>query len=121
MFILLSIGILTQSNQGMTQVVTHLSGHGGFFPNGFSGVWIGVIISIFSYLSIEMIAVAAGEAKDPKRQLKSIQKHSTSTHFVLFIVLIPNRYFGAVDCFDWSRCNKPFCYGHEDCRYPVCG
>ena len=60
-----------------------------------------------------MIAVAA-EAK-----VKSIQKHSTSTHFVLFIVLIPNRYFGAVDCFD--RADASVCYGHEDCRYPVCG
>ena len=58
---------MTQSNQGMNQVVTNLTGHGAF-PNGFSGVWIGVIISIFSYLSIEMIAVAAGEAKDPEKQ-----------------------------------------------------
>lgn len=79
-FILLSIGILTQSNQGMTQVVTHLSGYGGF-PNGFSGVWIGVIISIFSYLSIEMIAVAAGEAKDPE---KAVKKHSKAQHFDSF-------------------------------------
>lgn len=42
----------------------------GLFPNGFSGVWNGVIISIFSYLSIEMIAVAAGEAKDPEKAVK---------------------------------------------------
>ncbi|MDT8078440.1 amino acid permease, partial [Acinetobacter baumannii] len=85
-FILLSIGILTQSNQGMTQVVTHLSGHGGFFPNGFSGVWIGVIISIFSYLSIEMIAVAAGEAKDPEKAVKKAFK-STALRLILFYLL----------------------------------
>ncbi|HFD2123834.1 TPA: amino acid permease [Acinetobacter baumannii] len=85
-FILLSIGILMQSNQGMTQVVTHLSGHGGFFPNGFSGVWIGVIISIFSYLSIEMIAVAAGEAKDPEKAVKKVFK-STALRLILFYLL----------------------------------
>ncbi|MFL9490660.1 amino acid permease [Acinetobacter baumannii] len=85
-FILLSIGILTQSNQGMTQVVTHLSGYGGFFPNGFSGVWIGVIISIFSYLSIEMIAVAAGEAKDPEKAVKKAFK-STALRLILFYLL----------------------------------
>ena len=85
-FILLSIGILTQSNQGMMQVVTHLSGHGGFFPNGFSGVWIGVIISIFSYLSIEMIAVAAGEAKDPEKAVKKAFK-STALRLILFYLL----------------------------------
>ncbi|EXU20610.1 amino acid permease [Acinetobacter baumannii] len=85
-FILLSIGILTQSNQGMTQVVTHLSGHGGFFPNGFSGVWIGVIISIFSYLSIEMIAVAAGEAKEPGKAGKKKFK-KTAPRLILFYLL----------------------------------
>jgi amino acid transporter, AAT family len=40
--------------------------HGGFFPKGLWGTWVAVIVAIFSYLSIEMIAVAAGEAKDPK-------------------------------------------------------
>ncbi|MDE9408354.1 amino acid permease [Acinetobacter nosocomialis] len=85
-FILLSIGILTQSNQGMNQVVTNLTGHGGFFPNGFSGVWIGVIISIFSYLSIEMIAVAAGEAKDPEKAVKKAFK-STALRLILFYLL----------------------------------
>ncbi|GLZ88303.1 amino acid permease [Metapseudomonas resinovorans] len=39
----------------------------GFFPNGYWGTWVAVIVAFFSYLSIEMIAVAAGEAKDPKR------------------------------------------------------
>ncbi|MEK1907860.1 MAG: amino acid permease [Pseudomonas sp.] len=39
----------------------------GFFPNGLWGTWVAVIVAFFSYLSIEMIAVAAGEAKDPQR------------------------------------------------------
>lgn len=43
--------------------------HGGFFPKGVSGMWVAVIVSIFSYLSIEMIAVAAGEAEDPHRAI----------------------------------------------------
>jgi len=43
--------------------------HGGFFPKGFWGTWVAVIVSIFSYLSIEMIAVAAGEAKEPEKAI----------------------------------------------------
>ncbi|MES2072851.1 MAG: amino acid permease [Pseudomonadota bacterium] len=43
--------------------------HGGFFPHGAKGMWIAVIVSIFSYLSIEMIAVAAGEAKNPEQAI----------------------------------------------------
>lgn len=39
----------------------------GFFPSGWWGTWVAVIVAFFSYLSIEMIAVAAGEAKDPQR------------------------------------------------------
>jgi L-asparagine transporter-like permease len=41
--------------------------HGGFFAHGLWGMWVAVILAIFSYLSIEMIAVAAGEAAQPQR------------------------------------------------------
>lgn len=85
-FILLAIGILTQGSSPSTHVVENLTGHGGFFPNGFHGVWLGVIISIFSYLSIEMIAVAAGEAADPEKAVKYAFK-STAIRLVLFYLL----------------------------------
>lgn len=85
-FILLAIGILSQSHGGTDQVLSNLTEHGGFFPHGFSGVWIGVIISIFSYLSIEMIAVAAGEAKEPERAVKKAFK-STAIRLILFYLL----------------------------------
>jgi L-asparagine transporter-like permease len=39
---------------------------GGFFAKGLWGMWVAVIVAIFSYLSIEMIAVAAGEAAQPE-------------------------------------------------------
>jgi AAT family amino acid transporter len=41
--------------------------NGGFFPHGMRGTWTAVIIAIFSYLGIEMIAVAAGEAEKPEQ------------------------------------------------------
>ncbi len=50
---------------GFSNYVTH----GGFFPKGISGMWIAVLVSLFSYFSIEMIAVAAGETKDPQRAI----------------------------------------------------
>ena len=84
-FILLAIGILTQTNSQHT-ITQNLIGHGGFAPNGFSGIWIGVIISIFSYLSIEMIAVAAGEANNPESAVKSAFK-STALRLFLFYLL----------------------------------
>ncbi len=41
--------------------------YGGFLPHGIGGMWVAVVVSIFSYLGIETIAVAAGEAQDPER------------------------------------------------------
>lgn len=40
--------------------------NGGFMPHGFAGTWNATLIAVFSYIGIEMIAVAAGEAKDPR-------------------------------------------------------
>jgi L-asparagine transporter-like permease len=39
---------------------------GGFMPHGWHGVWMGVIMGIFSFTGIELIAVTSGETPDPK-------------------------------------------------------
>ena len=39
---------------------------GGFLPNGVSGVWMAVIVGIFSFNGIEVIAVTSGEAQNPQ-------------------------------------------------------
>ena len=60
--------------------------HGGFFPKGVWGMWVAVIVSIFSYLSIEMIAVAAGEAKDPQHAITRAFR-VTAIRLVVFYLL----------------------------------
>jgi amino acid transporter, AAT family len=40
--------------------------HGGFFPNGWSGVGLGVTMAIFSFLGLEIVGATAGEAASPK-------------------------------------------------------
>lgn len=62
------------------------TGHGGFFPKGMWGCWAGVIVALFSYFSVEMIAVAAGEAKDPQRAVKQAFR-STMVRLVLFYLV----------------------------------
>lgn len=59
---------------------------GGFFPKGLWGMWVAVLVSLFSYFSIEMIAVAAGEAKDPQRAITSAFR-ATMFRLVLFYIL----------------------------------
>jgi L-asparagine transporter-like permease len=40
--------------------------HGGFLPNGWIGVGLGVAMAIFSYLGLEVVAVTSGEADHPE-------------------------------------------------------
>lgn len=49
-------------------------------------MWIAVIVSIFSYLSVEMIAVAAGEAADPEQAVKKAFR-ATIVRLVVFYLL----------------------------------
>src|SRR5436309_2569707 len=56
--------------------------YGGFLPKGMWGVWVAVIIAIFSYFSVEMIAVAAGEAAQPE---VAVSRAFRSTVFRLIV------------------------------------
>jgi L-asparagine transporter-like permease len=60
--------------------------HGGFFPHGLAGAWAAVIVAVFSYFSIEMIAVAAGEAADPQRAITRAFR-STVLRLILFYLV----------------------------------
>ena len=59
---------------------------GGFFPHGVRGTWAAVLVALFSYFSIEMIAVAAGEARDPKRAITRAFR-ATFARLLLFYLL----------------------------------
>jgi AAT family amino acid transporter len=69
LFILLGAYVVFDAAPGSGIGFDNYTAHGGFLPNGLWGMWVAVIIAIFSYFSIEMIAVAAGEAKDPRRAI----------------------------------------------------
>lgn len=84
-FIILAIGVLFGSSSG-AEINHNLTSQGGFMPNGWGGVWTGVIISIFSYFSIEMIAVAAGEAEKPAQAVRQAFK-ATIARLVIFYLL----------------------------------
>lgn len=70
----------------VTAGFANYTAHGGFFPKGMSGAWVAVIVAIFSYLSIEMIAVAAGEAAQPELAVKQAFR-ATVLRLILFYLL----------------------------------
>jgi L-asparagine transporter-like permease len=59
---------------------------GGFMPHGFSGVWMAVIMAIFSFYGIEVIAVTSGEAKDPVKAIPAALR-TMAARLILFYVL----------------------------------
>ena len=43
----------------------HLTGEGGFFPNGSDGLIIGLLASVFAYGGMETVTIAAAESENP--------------------------------------------------------
>lgn len=84
-FIIIAIAHMFMHSDTAT-VANHLSGEGGFAPYGFTGIWQGAVAAIFSYFGIEFIAVAAGEAQNPRETVKKAFK-STVFRLVFFYLL----------------------------------
>jgi amino acid transporter, AAT family len=59
---------------------------GGFMPNGFAGVWMGVLMAVFSFYGIEIIAVTSGEAAEPRRSIPSALR-AMALRLLIFYVL----------------------------------
>jgi AAT family amino acid transporter len=59
--------------------------NGGFIPNGWTGVGLGVAMAVFSYLGVEIVAVTSGEAEDPAKTLPRALRW-TVARLILFYV-----------------------------------
>ncbi|MBP2627420.1 MAG: amino acid permease-associated region [Firmicutes bacterium] len=56
-------------NGGIAIGIDNLWSYGGFFPHGFQGMCMAVVMVMFAYLGIELVGVTAGEAKNPEKSL----------------------------------------------------
>ena len=61
---------------------------GGFLPNGWTGVWFGVLIAIFSFYGIELIAVTAGEADDPAAAIPAALRSMAVRLFLFYFLAL---------------------------------
>ncbi len=61
---------------------------GGFMPHGFQGVWLAVIIGIFSFNGIEVIAVTSGETADPARTIPAALRTMGVRLFLFYILAL---------------------------------
>lgn len=81
------LGIADIFAAGRTALALHnLAGlPGGFLPKGLLGVWMGATVGIFAFYGVEVIAVTAGEAKNPEVAIPSAL-HTMVLRLFLFYV-----------------------------------
>jgi amino acid transporter, AAT family len=85
-FLLLGGWILFFGPRTPSMGVHLYTAHGGFFPFGVRGMWAAVVVAIFSYFGVEGVAVAAGEARDPRVAITRAFRQ-TAVRVVLFYLL----------------------------------
>ncbi|MCQ9424122.1 amino acid permease [Pseudomonas sp. LJDD11] len=65
--IVLASYLLVSGNGGPQASVSNLWEHGGFFPNGFTGMLMAMGFILFAFGGMEMIGITAAESDNPRR------------------------------------------------------
>ncbi|AJC21004.1 amino acid permease [Pandoraea pulmonicola] len=74
--------LLFSGNAGPEASVANLWQHGGFFPNGMSGLVMAMAVIMFSFGGLELVGITAAEADDPSRTIPR------ATNQVIYRILI---------------------------------
>jgi AAT family amino acid transporter len=61
---------------------------GGFLPNGIGGLWMAVIVGIFSFNGIEVIAVTSGEAENPRVAIPAALRTMVFRLFLFYVLAL---------------------------------
>jgi L-asparagine transporter-like permease len=61
---------------------------GGFMPHGVKGVWMAVIMGVFSFNGIELIAVTSGEAENPTKVIPAALRSMAFRLFAFYILAL---------------------------------
>jgi L-asparagine transporter-like permease len=67
---------------------SNLTAHGGFLAKGWTGVWMAIVFVIFSYIGTEVVAVTAGEAKNPEVTLPRAVRTMAARLIIFYCVAI---------------------------------
>lgn len=86
-------------NHGIATGVHNLWSHNGIFPFGITGLLMALPLVLFSYGGIEMLGIAAGEAKQPE---KSISK-AVNTVFWRILVFYVGALLIIMSIYPWNE------------------
>lgn len=68
-FIVLGTAIIFGVHQERPLGLENFRNYGGFLPHGLLGAWLALAVVIYSFIGVEVVAVTAGEAKDPEKSI----------------------------------------------------
>ncbi len=95
------IGIITMGlgNHGVAIGISNLWEHGGFMPNGITGVLMSMQMVLFAYLGVEMIGVTAGEAENPEKTIPQ----ATNSVFWRVVIFYVGALFVILAIYPWNQ------------------
>lgn len=82
---------------------------GGLFPNGFGAVFLTMIAVIYSFQGAELVGIAAGECKEPDKNVPRVIK-GIAVRIVMFYVLAMIVLTGSIPASEASVLESPFAY-----------
>ncbi|MFT9848745.1 amino acid permease [Aneurinibacillus sp. REN35] len=85
-------------NGGTPVGISNLWSHGGFLPNGITGVLMSMQMVLFAFLGIEMIGVTAGEVKNPQKSLAK----AIDTVFWRILIFYVGALFVILSIYPWN-------------------
>jgi len=85
-FIVVGISLIFGLTARPALGLRNLTAHGGFLPHGFLGMWLALTIAISSYMGVEVVAVTAGEAREPAKAIPRAMR-TIVFRLILFYVL----------------------------------
>jgi AAT family amino acid transporter len=88
LFIVFGLAALFGLGNAPAVGLQNFTADGGFFPNGIKGVWLALVFVVFSYIGTEIVAVTAGEAKDPDKAVPRAMKSMVGRLIVFYIAAI---------------------------------
>jgi amino acid transporter, AAT family len=83
LFIVFGVAVL--SGLAGSHPAIGLRNYRGFFPHGLKGAWMALVFVIYSYIGTEVIAVAAGETRDPAKTVPRAVRSMVARLIALYV------------------------------------
>ncbi|MYN06822.1 amino acid permease [Pseudoduganella aquatica] len=79
------IYLLVSGNAGPEATVANLWQHGGFFPNGISGLVMAMAVIMFSFGGLELVGITAAEASNPSETIPKATNQAIYRILIFYI------------------------------------